>query len=85
MTQAKGSIEGEASSIELTGFVRERLEGALMRLLTNGGRPYSSSLTAKSRLPYPLSSSAPSGGDADSGGHWCGKRSRAPAVSVLTS
>jgi hypothetical protein len=46
---------------------------------------YSSSLTAKSRLTFPLSSPAPSGGDADSGGHWCGKRSRAPAVSVLTS
>jgi hypothetical protein len=46
---------------------------------------YSSSLTAKSRLTFPLSSQAPSGGDADSGGHWCGKRSRAPAVSVLTS
>ena len=29
MTQARGSIEGEASSIELTGFVREHLEGAL--------------------------------------------------------
>jgi ribosomal protein S18 acetylase RimI-like enzyme len=26
----RGSIEGEASSIELTGFVREHLEGALM-------------------------------------------------------
>ena len=30
MTQARGSIEGEASSIQLTGSVREHLEGALM-------------------------------------------------------
>jgi len=30
VTQAGGSIEGAASSIEVTGFVHEQLEGALM-------------------------------------------------------
>ena len=56
VTQARGSIEGEASLID--GEIEAHL---------------------------PLSSSAPSGGDADSGGHCRGKRSRAQAVSVLTS